>query len=324
MAFGPPAITWGGSEGAVLVSEATGTGWSINLARFNGQGISVGSPVSVGSSMASSFPPPTLGLATNGAVYLACWDDAMSAVAGVACATIPTGSGSATVAAYTDTGTAPSLAYSGAGFVLADVTSGGAINIQQLTAAGAANGTPFTGGTATLPVITPRAGGYAVASVASSGALTDVYLDSSGVVGQELDTFSSSPGIGDPFALATSGMATAAVWYGSGNTMGVFSAIRGTGTQASPVLISGTGMSYGRVSVAGGNNSYAATWSDVSSIMYVPLDATGTPTAAATSALNAGWDDNANALTTVADGFVLASTMNPSNNTLQLVHLGCP
>lgn len=111
--------TSAGEEGAVAYVEwdrGDGQGEEqgrVLLQRLDASGIVRGSPVEIAGMQ--SLPPQHLTLATDGARYLACWEQA----ARISCAAVPLGEGSASSAHTAAAGVSPALAHDPGGFALA-------------------------------------------------------------------------------------------------------------------------------------------------------------------------------------------------------------
>lgn len=111
------------SEAALVYARSGrcgfGTPWTIMLQRLSSSGSLQGEPITLATTdgPGKNEPPPTT-LATDGTVFMACWQSTAAGASSIACSTLPVGSNTPTAAAFTDGGGTPALSYGHGSFVL--------------------------------------------------------------------------------------------------------------------------------------------------------------------------------------------------------------
>ena len=301
---------------AVVWSETDGTSARVALQRLDESGALSGTQTDI--AMFSSFVSQVT-VATDGATYVAC---AAGGTPGMLrCGAAPVASGSA-VDGVTLAGATPALAYGSAAFLLAYTASGSTQLVSLDDTAHTTGATTVVGGAGSgPPALVATRVGYAVAFVDGSGAaLYRLAADGTTSGGR----IALGPGrAGAWIALATSGELVGAVWTVSGGD--VQAAVVDATDAVTPAVTIGPGaMSYGRVSIAGGDASFAVAWSDFGgNIDYRALSAAGMALGMPTQ-VPSSWDDNANAIAAVSGGFLLAMTESSSSSPATVRLLACP
>jgi hypothetical protein len=310
------ALAWGGTEAGLAVIHGTTTSATATLQRISGDGGLLGS---------ADLGPGQLGgvvsVATDGAGYVACWE--LPAGAGVGCGRVPVGSGAATPG-LTLSGASPSMAFGPAGFVLL-VWNGSSGELQPLDATGnSLDGGAINSVTTAGPaVVASLSGGYAVGVLADDGQVQVDIFDQS-LTWQFSGTF---PGTGSATGLqmAASGTTSAQVWVDSSSGDVFVATMDATGAGSGPTRV-GTDTSAGRVAIAGAEGSFAATFSAFTSaqIDYAAVTLQAGPVGPATPLGSPLWDDSANAIVGVSDGFLAAYTLGAGGTAVVVQHLVCP
>jgi hypothetical protein len=298
-----PALAAGSVDVAVAYYES-----GIHVQRLTPAGAASGTDVLVASGAMSSGELPTFAFAATPAGYVAC-------SAALVCSFLPTGSSTATMM-FAVEGSAPSLAYGPGGLVLAYLNFQNTVTLQRLSDQGGASGSSMTViGATGAPVIIANAEGFSVGS-----GLTLYQIDLS------LGVQSTGPLPAGWSRMAASGATIGLAGVDPDSGAAVFwNAGGGPLAQGSELDVDG-GTTYSQVGLAAaGDGTYAASWSAFGGyIGYRAIDALGAPVGSPVQAIAADWDDNGNAIILVRDGFLLAGTVDPGNDKLVVVHLGCP
>jgi hypothetical protein len=315
-----PRLIWAGSEAGLLYQANEGGDRKIWFQRLTAAGQLKGTRSLVAQN-AAAFPGSPSAGATDGTRYLLCAETGSPAAVG--CSTAPVGSGDATEAPYNTGSGEMGMAYGPGGFVLSQGNA-----VQALTSAGAASGTPKSFGsappTAVWSPIVARASGYALAVSRSGGGPQLFRLDAQLTqVGTPVALSAASSGA--QVALGSSQDLVLAVFAEGGKAVAEV-VDTGSGTVGNKVQLDPSSSTYGRVSAAGALNSFVAGWSSSNGFVgYQAISGGGVPASdGGVHAVNVSWDDNDNDVVATSDGFLMAATVMPSGNAIQVVHLSCP
>lgn len=325
--LGNLAASWGGTEGAVAYVRLPAA--HVFLRRFDVSGQLLGTEVDLGTTGETANPAVTL--ASDGAHHVACWQ-ADGLVAAFTCASVAVGADAAVAGATVNDASSPSVALGPGGFMLAYAST--TMWLQRLTGTAALDGAATqAGGNTSFVALTGSDDGWGLAFQPTSGGLRAVNVAAQGFVTAALYTLADVGHFSATLPLGWVGVpgGWAAAWYDAATNGGKIVAAAVGAIPHAATEISGTSVTYGKLSAAAGVDSIAVAWSDFGgSFLYRALDARGVPLASgsAVTILAANWDDNANALTAVTNGFVFAGVRPTSAggpfDTIQLVHLGCP
>jgi len=322
-----PKLARAGTETGLAYVETAATGpWKVKLQRLTAAGAPSGTAVEAGTVPALTVGYPVLAAASDGSVYVVCWGaPAATAWPGFQCATVPAGSGAATPAASVEDAAYPALAYGPGGFMLAYRNSPG-FQVQPLGTDGMPKGTAqlvrlsAAAGSGQLVAIVAMPSGYAVATAIATETPMLHRLDAEAKVLGTPIAFA----VRGQVAFAAAGESVGAAWIATSHEA-TASLAGSEGSPTAPVTLSSDAQSYGQVAIAGGGGTFAVTWSAfMGFIGYRAVGADGRAVGSQVQVHGVGWDDNAHALASVADGFLLATTMNPGSDSIDLVHLGCP
>jgi hypothetical protein len=316
--FPQVAISWSGTEAALVYQEAPSCGPStptLSLQRLSGEGVRIGSPIA----LASGGTTQVLTVASDASRHLACWDGAVSG-ATVACAAVPVGGGTVSMGLMV-TGRHPSIAIGPHGYALAYEGDTDLV-VQALDDEANAVGSPVTVTSLALsaPSLVATTSGFAV--LGSDFALRRL--------GPTLAPVGGPVSVGTSFngelaAIAAAGDLVGAVW---GSAMSVtFAMVDATGKVVGPATVDDPSFmgTYGVVSAAGGDGSFALAWSSISGqIGYRAAGGTGALLGTPVQAVGVDWDENPVAIAAVADGFLIATAAGEGLNTMTMAHLACP
>lgn len=319
--YGSPALDWDGASAGLAYAITDGPDtWSIHFQPVGLDGSLGGADVYVANQQKTGLFPPRVAVAMGAGVAMVCNDNTNNGPE-LRCFAI---SGGASSLGLTVTGAQPALAFGAAGFALV-YADAGKLWSQRLKTDATPDGAPHEVASSTspdsaAPTLTATSDGYAALSSAwglmwrFDGTFTE--LEGMAVAGWK----------DAPTAIAGSGALVGAVF---GESSGVkFRRVEPDNTLGASVKIDAPMASsiYQYTAIArGASDTFAAVWSEYEGFIgYRAIDATGAPIGAAVDVLPSNWDDNAVAITSVSDGFLVASTVNPSADALSVVHLGCP
>lgn len=319
--YGSPALDWHGGEAVLAYALRDGMDtWGVHL-RALGADATIGADVQLSNQAKSgSFTPPTVTVATGPTESIVCHDQTNTGPK-IRCFVVKAG---AAALGLEVAGAQPSLAFGAAGYGLVYV-DGDTMFSQRLKGDGTADGPPHEVASSTsmdgaAPILTATSDGYAALS--SAWGLMWRFNAQFG----EIEGMAVAGWKDKPTRIAGSGAFVGAV---HGDTDGVkFRRVSPENVLGAASKIDAPGASpiYQYTAIARGDaQTFAAVWSGFEgNVGYRAIDATGGAIGAATDVLSTAWDDNAVAITPVADGFIVAATANPSFDTLRVVHLACP
>jgi hypothetical protein len=307
----PAAIAWTGSEAGIFHYD----GATVKLDRVTGQGQLVAS-VDVGAAQAYTI---SVGVATDGQVYIACWTSGSvpGAFYGVQCASVDIATGAVTPGFSLAGATGGAVAYGAAGFVVAYSTS--STDLQRLGSDAGAIGDPVNVSSfgAQQPPLVVTPGGYALGFVGNvtrvNGALAVV--DSTALNG--------SPNV---YGLADSSGTVGIDWLTGGAIAGA-TLPAGSSSETQFAVSPNASCSSGLMaSLAAGRDSFGFTWaSGGNAIGYRAFDLTGA--ALGDAVVSPPYFGAAmcplpyHTTAAVGDGFLVAVA---ESSGISLLHLACP
>lgn len=291
--------------------------WTVYLQRLSAAGQTEGDAIMLGTGTSGQYGLLVPSVAANGSRFLACWQNGTQ----VHCQSADAATGQTGTPQSFD-GSSPSVVFGPHGYLLAFL-QGGTVHLGLVDAQGAGTTAAINGLGGTAVAVTASSRRYVVAGGSSSG--LDIQLLTESATAEGAPIHLGTPRITAPLSLVDlDGDRVAYAWARNSDVF-VQTVDTAGATSAAVQLNTGGDTSYGKHALTRAASGFAASWSSFSgSVQYVPFDSAGVATAASAPAVDTLWDDNANAIAAVSDGFLTVASTNPSNHPFVVTHLACP